>query len=158
MANPTDKVNHNENFVRVKGKTKMVEKIFTASVAAEEWSLVYPDPSNPWQVTIADATAGNAFGVIRQTIASTDTDYASTKTVQVEVPAEPWVEWEFTVWSGTFTAADVDKYCDLVDGVSVAVDTQSKNVIYITGYISSTRWKCILAGNLPSWIALAATS
>jgi len=36
------------------------------------------------------------MGVIRQTIASTDSDYASTKLVKVEFPIEPSVEFEFT--------------------------------------------------------------
>lgn len=158
MTNPVDKVNHVENFVRVKGRTKMIEGVFTASVAAEEGAIVYPDPGNAGQWTIADSTAGNAFGVIRQTIASTDSDYASTKTVQIEVPDEPAVEWEGTIGSGTFTAADVNKYCDLVDGVSVAVDTQSKNVVFVAGYVSATRGRFIFAGNLPAGLAMAATT
>jgi len=44
MANPTDVVNHNENFVRVKGKTQIIDVLFSASVAAEEGSIVYPNP------------------------------------------------------------------------------------------------------------------
>lgn len=152
MTNPVDKINHSENFVRRQGKTKVIDGIFTASVAAEEGSIVYPDPGNAGQWTIADSTAGNMFGVIRQTIASTDSDYASTKTVKIEIPAEPGVVWEGTVGSGTFTAADVNKYCDLVDGVSVAVDTTSKKSIFIAGYKSSTRGLFIFAGNVPTGV------
>jgi hypothetical protein len=36
MANPSDKVNKNTNFVRVKGKTETIEVLFAASVAAEQ--------------------------------------------------------------------------------------------------------------------------
>ena len=158
MANPTDKVNDVSNFVRAKGKTEIIEVLFSASVAAEEGSLVYPNPSAAGQFTKADATAGNAFGVIRQTIASTDSDYASTKLVKVEVPRENNVEWYFTVGAGTFTQADEWKLCDLNSEKDVAVDTQSKLVIYISKYISSTRGKCILAGNLWAWVSLPATS
>lgn len=158
MSNPTDSVNNTRYFTRSKGKTKIITGTFTASVAAVEGAIVYPDPGNAGQWTKADSTAGEQFGVLRQTIASTDSDYASTKTVQIEVPAEPGVEWNFTVGSGTFTAADVNKYVDLVDEVTVAVDTTSKKQLYVSGYVSSTRGTCIFAGNVPAGLALPATT
>ena len=135
--------NNTWNFVRLKGKTKMVKRLFAASVAAEEWAIVYPNGS--WALTISDATAWTWFWVIRQTIASTDSDYASTKMVLVEIPVEANVEWLFTVWSWTFTAADVSKAVDLhTDWLSVAVDGTTAPVLIITWYISSTKWKCVL--------------
>ena len=146
--------NNTQNFVKAKGKTKFVKVLMTASVAAEEGSLMYPDPSNAGQYTVADATAGNFFGVIRQTIATTDDDYASTKLVSVEIPVENNVEWFFTVGSGTFTAADVGKIVDLADEKSLAVDSTSKLVARITQYISSTRGKCVIFDN----VALPATT
>lgn len=149
-----DKRNNISNFVRREGKTKIVKKLLTASVAVEEGSLVYPDPGNAGQITKADATAGNFFGVIKETIATTDDNFASTKMVAVEVPIEQWVEWDFTVWSGTFTAADVDKYADLVDEKSVAVDTTTKKSVYITKFLTSTRGRCII----PLMLAQAVTS
>jgi hypothetical protein len=157
FTNPTDKPNSVKYFTRASGKTKMGEVILTASVAATEGSILYPDPSNAGQYTIADSTAGGNFVVLRQTVASTDSNYASAKTVSVEIPVEANVEWNFLVGSGTFTAADVGKYCDLVDEKSVAVDTQSKNVIFITDYISSTQGRCILSGNVTGF-ALPATT
>jgi len=158
MANPTDSVNNVQNFERAKGVTEIVEVLFSASVAVEEGSLVYPNPSAAGQYTKADATAGWNFGVIRQTIASTDDDYASTKTVKVEVPRENNVEWFFTVWSGTFTQADEGKLVDLADEKSVAVDGTTAPTFWITKYISATRWKGILAWNLGSGPALPATT
>lgn len=158
MSNPTEKVNHTENFTRVKGRTKVIEGTFTASVAAESGAIVYPDPGNAGQWTKADSTAGESFGVLQETIASTDSDYASTKTVHIEVPDDAGVEWEFTVGSGTFTPADVNKYVDLYDEVSLAVDTTSKKQCYISGYITSTRGRCMFAGNVPSGMALPATT
>ncbi len=158
MSNPVDAVNNTRYFTRSKGETKMITGTFTASVACAEGAIVYPDPGNAGQWTKADSTAGTSFGVLRQTIAATDSDYASTKTVQIEVPAEPGVEWNFLVGSGTFTAADVNKYVDLVDEISVAVDTTSKLSIYISGYVSATRGLCIFAGNVPAGLALPATT
>jgi hypothetical protein len=139
FVNPTDKTNSVKYFTRFAGKTKMGEVILTASVAATDGSILYPDPGNAGQYTIADSTAGGNFVVIRQTVASTDANYASAKTVAVEIPVEANVEWSFLVGSGTFTAADVGKYCDLVDEKSLAVDTQSKLVAFITRYISATQ-------------------
>lgn len=158
MANPSDKTNHNENFVRAKGRTATKTVKMTASVAAEEGSILYPDPGNAGQYTIADSTAGGEFVVLRKTIASTDSDYASTKNVVVEYPVDWGVEWYFSVGAGTFTAADIGAYADLNDGVSVAVDTASKKHVLITGYISATRGKCTLAGNVGSGLALPATT
>jgi hypothetical protein len=36
MSNPIDTTNNVQNFVRVKGKTEIIEVLFSASVAAEE--------------------------------------------------------------------------------------------------------------------------
>lgn len=157
LVNPTDKTNSVKYFTRYAGKTKMGEVTLTASVAAVDGSILYPDPSNAGQYTIADSTAGGNFVVIRETIASTDANYASTKRVAVEIATEANVEWNFLVGSGTFTAADVGKYCDLVDEKSVAVDTQSKNVIFITGVTSSTQGRCVFSGNVTGY-ALPATT
>lgn len=158
MATPNDKINNTQNFVRVKGQTRMDTVILSASVAVEEGSILYPDPANAGQYTKADSTAGDNFVVIRETIATTDSNYASTKAVIVEVPAENNVEWEFTVGSGTFTAADVAKYADLSSEKAVAVDTSVKKQVFIKSYASATKGTCIFAGNLGSGMALPVTT
>jgi hypothetical protein len=158
MSTPVDNVNNNSNFVRVKWKTAIREVLFSASVEVEEGSLVYPNPSAAWQYTKADSTAWWNFWVVKKTIASTDSDYASTKLVPVEFPTSNDVEWKFTVWAWTFTQADEGKYVDLHNEKSVAVDTTSKLQFFITKYISSTVWNGILAWNLASWQQLPATS
>ena len=129
-----------------------------ASVAAEEGSVMYPDPGNAGQYTIADATAGGHFGVLRTTISTTDADYATTKTVKIEVPAEAGVEWKFIVGSGTFTAEDVGKYADLADEKTVAVDVVTKKHLLITKFVSAIEGRCEFAGNAGIGQALAATS
>lgn len=147
MATPTDSVNNTQNFVRVKWKTEIREVLFSASVAAEEWGLVYPNPSAAGQYTVADATAWGNMGVIRQTIASTDSDYASTKLVKVEFPVEQNVEWEFTAgWALAQTHEWT--YIDLTDYVTANEAASTKDVIFVTKYISTTRGRGILAGNI----------
>lgn len=158
MTNPSDKVNSTKNFTRAKGKTELIEVTFAASVAVEEGSLVYPNPAGTSEYIKADSTAGSNFGVIRQTIAATDANYASTKKVLIEVPRENNVEWYFTVGAWTFTTADENAYVDLQDEKSVNVDASSKKQIFIRKYISATKGTCILAGNLGSGLALPATT
>jgi len=156
MANPTDNVNNVQNFVRVKGKTEIIQVLFSATVATAEWAFVYPNPSAAGQYTIADATAWGNFGVIRQTIATTDSDYDSTKLVSVEVPTENNVEW---LWTATALAqTDEWTYVDISDSVTVNDAASSKKVIFVKKYISATRWKFILAWNVGSGLALAATT
>lgn len=157
MANPSDSTNNTRNFVRVKGKTEIIEVLFSASVAAAEGAIVYPNPGAAGQYTVADSTAGNNFGVIRQTIAATDSDYASTKIVKIEVPRENNVEWEGTA-GGALAQTHEGTYVDLTDSVTVNEGASSKKVIFVKKYISATRGRFIFAGNLGSGIALAATS
>jgi len=149
--------NHNENFTRLNGAVKTIKVLMTASIAAEQWAALYPDPWNAWQFTIADWTTWNFVWIIQQTIATTDSDFASTKMVTVEIPTQNWTEYRFRVWAWTFTAADVWKKVDFhTDGASLAVDTTSTPVAIITGVISSTEWRCIFLGN---WLsALPATT
>lgn len=156
MTNPVDKINNTSNFVRVKGKTEIIEVLFSASVAAEEGSIVYPNPGAAGQYTKADSTAGNNFGVLCQTIAATDSDYASTKLVKIEVPRENNVEWEWTATA--LLQTDEGTYVDLSDEVTVNDGASSKKVIFVKKYISATRWRFIFAWNLGSGIALAATT
>lgn len=157
MSNPNDSTNNVSNFVSKKGKTEVIEVLFSASVAATEWAIVYPNPWAAGQYTIADATAGWNFGVIRQTIAATDDDYASTKTVKVEVPRENNVEWEGTAW-GALAQTHEWTYVDLTDSVTVDEGSTSKKCVFVKKFISATRWRFIFAGNLGSWTALPATS
>lgn len=156
-TNPIQPTNKTQNFVLIKGKTRLVKVILTASVAAEEWSVLYPDWGNAGQYTTADATAGGKFVVIRQTIASTDDDFASTKQVLVEEPVDASVEWEFTV-TWTFTAAAVGTYVDLSTTKVVDADASSKKVVFITKFINSTRGRGSFAGNVAAWTAMPATT
>lgn len=157
MSTPSDNVNNTSNFVSKKGKTVIREVLFSASVAAEEGSVVYPNPWAAGQYTVADATAGNNFGIIRQTIASTDADYASTKLVSVEFPLETGVEWEFTAW-GALAQTHEWTYVDLTDATTVDEGSSSKKVILVTKFLTTTRGRGIFAGNAGAWLALPATS
>lgn len=147
------------NFYRASGRTITKEVRIKASTAIEDGAIVYPDPAGVNKWTLADSTAGENFGVIREAVASTDSDYASsTKTKLVEFPSESGVEWFGTVGAGTFAEDDVNKYVDLNDSISVDVDTSTKDQLYVAGFISSTRGRFIFAGNVPAGKAMPATS
>jgi len=138
----TDNSNNNKNFVFVQGKTKNIFVKFPASTEIEEGSAIYPANNGTGTYIIADGTAGQEIGIIRQTIKSTDINppYDEVKEVPMEVPLDIFAELEFAVGAGTFTAADVGKTVDLhTDGKSIAVDTDTKKQFLITGYISATR-------------------
>lgn len=147
-----------KNFDYVSGRVSTRSVPFVASVAAQMGSVVYPDPGNAGYYTIADSTAGDNFGIIQQTIATTDDDYASTKNVTVEFPSYQNTVYRFTRGSGTLTSADVGKYVDLYDEKSLAVDTTSKNVFLITGVIDADHGYGVFAGNVGAGRALPATT
>ncbi len=156
MSNPSDSTNNVRNFVRAKGKTEIIEVLFSASVAAAAGALVYPNPGAAGQYTVADSTAGGNFWVLCKAIAATDTDYASTKMVKIEVPRENNVEWYGNATS--LAQTDEGSYVDLTDSVTVDDNATAKKVIFVKKYISATRGKFIFAGNLGSGLALAATT
>ena len=156
-TNPIQRINKTQNFLLIKGKTRLVPVKLTASVAVEDGSVLYPDPGNAGQYTKWDATAGGKFVIIRRTVATTDDDFASVKEVLVEEPMEASVEFEFTV-TWTFTAAAVGTYVDLSDEKTVNVDASAKKVVFITGFINSTRGRGSFAGNVSAWTAMPVTS
>ena len=89
---------------------------------------------------VSQATGQNIVGILAETIATTDSDYATAgKLKGVWIPIDANCEFTGPVGSGTFTLADVGRTCALVTGgKSVAVDTNG-NACTITKFISSTR-------------------
>lgn len=111
---------------------------FWPKAASQEFTcntLVYANGSG--YLIPADSTSGDHIGVITQTIASTDADYASTTLVQVMIPKDDAV-FEATV-SGTLTVAMVGNQYDLTDAGTVNVAAQAKKVVTCVGFISTTR-------------------
>lgn len=78
------------------------------------------------------------LGLIKKTVASTDSDYASTTNVPVEVPN---AEAEYLFDASTTAAAltDVGEYVDYVSATrSVNVGATDQNDVYVTGFVSTT--------------------
>lgn len=130
-------------FRLLKGKTKTMYFPKKASTAFTTGALVYFDGAGAVQP--ADSTSGMHVGVIRKTIAATDSDYASTTLVPVEVPVERWVEWEVDATSAV--AADVGDEIDLTDSLTADRSASSKDALLVTQFISATKLGVTILSN-----------
>ena len=86
----------------------------------------------------ADETAGGVRGVLGQTIASTDADYASSRLVPVIVPVEKHVVWEAD-GTGTFVATDIGVEYGISDSGTVDKAETSTVHFLVTEFISATK-------------------
>lgn len=129
-------------FVRKSGRTKIIWLPVTASTALTGGGLL---TFTTGRLTAAGATtaAKDIVGVLVKTIAATDTDYADTRNVEVEVPTENFVQWEANV-TATCVVADVGLYCDLTDYLTVNRDASTYDVVYVTKYLSTTKAVVVL--------------
>lgn len=124
-------------FRRIKGKTKLVQLPVTPSTVLAKDSLVAF--SSGYLIAATNSSEGyDIAGVIRQAVAATDSDYASARSVTVEVPVEANVTWEFDVTSG-LVAADIGTYVELTDASTVNRAGTTLDIVQPTKVISSTK-------------------
>ena len=125
------------SFIRRKGGTKTIYLPVTTSTAFTKDTLV---TFSGGYITAAAAGTASAdiVGVIRKTIASTDSDYATARFVPVEVPTERFTVWEADVTSG-LVAADVLKEVDLTDAGTVDRSASSVKAVRCVQRISATK-------------------
>lgn len=123
-------------FRRYQGKTKFVYLPVTTSTAMTAGDLV---EMTSGLVALADADeSGNISGVLRHTIASTDTDYATARLVEVEVPVERHVIWECNDLTGTFSASDIGIEYGISDANTLdQTETTAKHFL-VTNFISTS--------------------
>src|SRR5436853_4125787 len=120
-----------------KGKTKFVYLPVTTSTALTVDTLVTFTSGLLVAATSSTATA-DLIGVIRHGIASTDSDYATARSVEVEVPVERLTEWEMDVSSG-LVAGDILKEVDLTDAANVNRGASSIKIVRATKVLSTTK-------------------
>lgn len=93
--------------------------------------------ANGYVTNVADGST-NAMGIIRESVSSTDSDYASTTDVMVEIPASPACVFESDVTTA-LAATDVGNYMDFEDSETIdETDSGVDNVLCVK-YISSTK-------------------
>lgn len=133
-------------FKVIQGKTKFMWFPVTTSTAFSAGDLVAMNVGSNLLIEATATTAGNTIiGVIRHTIASTDDDYATARSVEVEVPVEKYVVWSCnSVGTGTAAAADVGTYADIDGGGEIDVDNSSYDIFFITKVVSQTDVRGIL--------------
>lgn len=107
-----------------------------ASTAMPFNGLVYID-SNGYVDLAADGALFVPLGLIQQTIAATDSDYASTTKVPVLVPG-PDAEFLCDVGTGSAAQTDVGEWIDIDDHLVVDVAASTYDVFYVTRVISSS--------------------
>lgn len=124
-------------FILNKGKTKFVYLPVTTSTAFTAGALV-TFTSGLLVAATSNTTAANLVGVIRHTIASTDTDYATARLVEVEVPVERFTEW-LADFTASLVVGDIGAECDLTDSLTVNRGASSIKAIIPLKVLSTTK-------------------
>ena len=124
-------------FVRKRGKVKTIHLPVTPSTALTLNTIVKFSSGKLIAATTGDGPTG-LIGLVKKTIASTDSDYASDRLVPVEVPVEKHVEYELAV-DGNLAATDLGTEYDLQDAGTVDHDATTDKIFLITKYISATK-------------------
>lgn len=128
-------------FTRHKGKTKTVWLPVKTSTAFTKGAIVSWGTSGDAGLLIpatSSTTALSHVGVIKKAIASTDSDYATSRLIPVEVPIEKNVEWIGDVTSG-LVAADRGLEVDLTDSVTINRGASSVDAAIVRDVISTTK-------------------
>jgi len=123
-------------FIRNTGKTKEVYFPKTASTALALGDAVVLSSG---QIVKATSSTANILGICKRAVVSTDSDYASTTLIPIEVPVEKSVEWLVPVSTGSATATSVGVTYDLTDSAGINVNSTSQNAVIVTRFISATQ-------------------
>jgi len=125
------------SFLVIRGKTKEVQLPVTPSTAITAGTLVTFSSGKLIAATSSTAAVDIA-GILKATIASTDSDYATDRLVAVLVPIEKHVVYEADVTSG-LVATDVGTEVDLTDGATVNRAASSIKAVKVLRIISTTK-------------------
>ena len=121
-------------FIRHDGRTKLISVPVTTSTPITAGSIVAYSSNLLIAATSATTAVANC-GVLRKTIATTDADYATARSVLVEVPLDKNVEWEAATTGTTYAAGDE---VDLSDANTINRGAQAVKVAQIRTVLSST--------------------
>lgn len=122
----------------VKGKVKNIWLPVTTSTALAAGTLV---EITSGLVAAADDNDTSISGVLVKTIASTDSDYATSRKVAVQVPKERHCIWEIDVSSGDTAVAATHEGTEVgIDSSgTVDLDDVTNKVFLITKVVSATK-------------------
>lgn len=119
------------------GKTKTMYLPVTTSTVLLKDSLVAF--SSGLLIAATSSTAAvDHVGVVLKAIAAADSDYATARTIAVQVPVERYTEWEADITT-TAVATDIGAEVDLTDSATVNRGASSIKVARMTKFISATK-------------------
>lgn len=134
-------------FKRVSGTANLIALPKAASTAYPNGSAVTMNAATGFPKLLV-ATDPSVFGVIQQTIATTDADYAATTPILIDQGAMDQI-WEVDVTTGTLAATDVGQFFKMDTAASVSATTRSSTaglgftaqglVFLCVGFISATK-------------------
>lgn len=125
------------SFLLRTGRTKTMYLPVTTSTALTKNYLV--TFSSGLLIAATSSTAAvDHVGVGLKTIASTDSDYATARTIPVQVPLDRYTEWEGDI-TATAVATDIGAEVDLTDAGTVNRGASSIKAVRMTKFISATK-------------------
>lgn len=123
------------SFKLYKGRTKIEWLPVTTSTALVRDTLV---EFTSGLIAAADADDTVLAGVLVKTIASSDTDYASARSVGIRTPIEKNVIWEADT-GGSFVASDIGTEYGISDSGTVDRTETTAKVFLVTEVLSATK-------------------
>lgn len=123
-------------FVRHTGRTKLISVPVTTSTVMTTQGIVAYSSNLLIQAAISATAAPALCGILRKSIASTDSDYATARSVLVEVPLDKNVEWTADTTGTTFAAGDE---VDISDAFTINRAAQAVKVAQIRLVLSATQ-------------------
>lgn len=133
------------SFTLKRGKVKEIFRPVTTSTAISAGALVTYSSGLLVAATSSTAAADIA-GVLLKTIASTDSDYATARSVAILVPVERHTEWEADVTSG-LVVGDIGAEVDLTDASTVNRAATSVKAVRVQSVISTTKGRFFVKFN-----------
>lgn len=132
----------------INGEVVINDYIAPASTAFAFNDVVTRNSSGQLALATATTPRSELLGLIQATITSSDSDYASTKSVAV-LEFNDDAEFEADVDTGTLTTSMVGKRFDLNDHNGINVNATLQKSVQITNYLSTTkaRVKFITSGD-----------
>lgn len=142
--------NVNTNFIPKKGVWAFEALPMKASTAMQQGAAIGIEVSggtttgNYTLMGVENASGADFKGILQETIASGDADYATAgKLKLVAIPMNAEAVAEFKVSAGTLTSADVGKTVEFhSDSLGLAVDTPGKGARIVKA-LSAARGECV---------------
>lgn len=132
-----------------KGKTKfMWLPVKTSEIIAKDALMGWSSGTGRLDEAKNDLAGNQVMGVLRHAIASSDSDYAVARMVEVQVPIEKNVVWKCdVVTANALTSTDMGEYHDLTTadtGLEMDTNVSTIDLGYCVGFISATKGLYIL--------------